>query len=82
VLRTKITPNEYQKASIMRVRVLAIPIGAIFLLMGCVWSLQGVGVLPGSIMTESQFWAIAGTIVAILGLALIVFGATGRKAKN
>jgi hypothetical protein len=66
----------------MRVGVLAIPVGAILLLMGFVWSLQGVGVLPGSIMTGSRFWAIAGAIVAILGLALIVFGATGRKAKN
>jgi len=63
----------------MRRRTLAIPIGIILLFFGSVWFLQGIGILPGSIMSGSEFWAIAGGLVVILGLALVGFGATGRR---
>jgi len=63
----------------MRRRTLAIPIGIILLFFGSVWFLQGIGVLPGSIMSGSDFWAVAGGLVVILGLALVGFGATGRR---
>jgi len=64
----------------MRLRVVAVPVGAIIFLMGIVWFLQGIGVLPGSIMTGSEFWAVAGGLAAIVGLLLIVGGITGRRA--
>ena len=35
-------------------------LAAIAALVGLVWILQGVGVLPGSIMSNEPFWAIAG----------------------
>ena len=38
-------------------------------LMGLVWLLQGIGVLPGSIMTNDPFWAVAG--LALIGAAAI-----------
>jgi hypothetical protein len=63
----------------MRRRVLAIPVGIIICLMGSVWFLQGVGVLPGSFMTGSGFWAVAGGIAVIVGLALIGIGALPAK---
>jgi hypothetical protein len=55
----------------MRVRVLVIPVGIIVLLIGFVWFLQGIGVLPGSFMTGSSFWAFAGALAAMIGLLLI-----------
>jgi hypothetical protein len=63
----------------MRIRLLGIPIGLIILFMGSVWFLQGVGVLPGSFMTGSSFWAAAGALAVIVGLLLIVVGLSGRK---
>ena len=45
---------------IMRFRVVAVPVGAILFLMGLIWFLQGIGILPGSIMSGSTFWAGAG----------------------
>ncbi|MGD0424662.1 MAG: hypothetical protein ABSA92_14585 [Candidatus Bathyarchaeia archaeon] len=63
----------------MRRRLLAIPVGIIIFLMGLVWFLQGIEVLPGSIMSGSQFWAIAGGLVVIVGLVLIGIGATGKN---
>jgi hypothetical protein len=60
-------------------RLLAIPVGLIILFLGSVWFLQGIGVLPGSFMTGSTFWAGAGAIALIIGLMLIVAGLVGRK---
>lgn len=59
----------------MRRRVLAIPMGIIIFAIGFVWLLQGIGVLPGSIMSGSEFWAVAGILVVIVGLVLIGVGA-------
>ncbi len=40
------------------------------LLVGAVWTLQGLGYLSGSPMTDSRTWATLGPIVAGLGVAL------------
>lgn len=66
----------------MRLRAIAIPVGAIILLMGLIWFLQGIGILPGSVMTGSSFWAGAGGLAVIVGLILIAIGVTGRKASS
>ena len=60
-------------------RLLCIPVGLIILFMGSVWFLQGIGVLPGSFMTGSSFWAAAGALAFIVGLLLIAVGLDGRK---
>lgn len=49
-------------------------IGALALVVGAVWALQGVGVLEGSPMTGETLWAVVGPIVAIGGLILIAIG--------
>lgn len=57
-----------------------IGVGIVLILLGGVWLLQGVGILGGSVMTGQSFWAIAGAIVAIVGVALCVLGARRRPA--
>ncbi len=54
-------------------------IGVLLILMGGVWILQGINVLPGSFMTGQIRWAIYGGIAAIAGVALIVL-ANKKKA--
>jgi hypothetical protein len=49
-------------------------VGGLCVLVGAVWLFQGVGVIPGSFMTGSSFWAITGAIVLAVGILLIVFG--------
>jgi hypothetical protein len=44
-------------------------VGGLFILVGGVWFLQGMGVLPGSFMTGSTFWAVTGALVTMIGLA-------------
>ena len=41
--------------------------GALLLLIGAVWFLQGVGVLGGGMMSGQTFWAVAGVVVGTLG---------------
>jgi hypothetical protein len=53
-------------------------VGALFLLMGGVWILQGLGVLPGSFMTGQRKWAIYGAIAAAVGIALLIAARRGR----
>ena len=56
-------------------------IGVLCVLMGAVWILQGINVLPGSIMTGQIQWAIYGSLAAILGIGLLVF-ANRRRAPH
>jgi hypothetical protein len=55
--------------------------GALLLVAGTVFALQGFGVLGGSVMSGSHFWAAAGPIIALIGLALLV-GVTRRRRSS
>jgi len=46
-------------------------IGVLFLIVGGVWFLQGINIIPGSFMTGQMKWAIYGALTAIVGLLLI-----------
>ena len=55
-------------------------LGVLAVLVGIVWTLQGLNVLKGSGMSGQPMWAIIGPILAIVGLALVTFGAgIGRR---
>ena len=47
-------------------------LGALCLLMGCVWILQGINVLPGSFMTGQTKWAIYGALLVLVAIVLLV----------
>ena len=49
-------------------------VGGLMVLVGGVWLLQGVGILPGSFMTGQSFWAIMGAILLAIGGLLVVAG--------
>lgn len=42
--------------------------GALAVLMGTIWFLQGIDVLPGSFMTGQIRWAVYGALAILLGL--------------
>ena len=45
--------------------------GVLLALIGCVWFLQGINVLPGSFMTGQTKWAVYGVITLVIGLAVV-----------
>ncbi len=51
-------------------RTSLIIVGLLMLVVGAVWTFQGLGYLEGSPMTGESFWATVGPIVAGLGVAL------------
>jgi hypothetical protein len=53
-----------------RMRWVLVIVGGLMVLMGGVWTLQGIGVLPGSFMTGQTFWAVAGLLTLVAGAAL------------
>jgi hypothetical protein len=52
------------------VRVLATILCGPMLLIGVVWILQGINILPGSFMTGDPKWAVFGAGLVVLGAAL------------
>jgi len=58
---------------------LPITLGVLMLVIGAVWTFQGLGYLQGSPMTGVDFWAVVGPVVAGLGVALAYVGIRGRK---
>ncbi|WP_438853680.1 hypothetical protein [Agromyces sp. M3QZ16-3] len=59
--------------------VVLMVVGALLTLTGVIWTLQGVGILPGSVMSGVTMWAVIGPIVAIGGLALLWVGLARRR---
>jgi hypothetical protein len=55
---------------------LRIGLGILLVLVGALWTLQGLGVVGGSAMSGVTLWAIIGPLVVLAGIALIV---TGRR---
>ncbi len=54
-------------------------LGAILILFGGIWFLQGINVLPGSFMTGQIKWAVYGGIAMAAGLALLLTAKRSSK---
>jgi hypothetical protein len=54
-------------------------VGVVCVLLGGVWIGQGVGILPGSIMSGQIMWAIIGLVLVVVGLWLIWTFARARS---
>ena len=54
---------------------LSVVLGVVLVLMGLVWTLQGLGYVGGSPMSGVTFWAVVGPLLALAGVALVVRGA-------
>jgi uncharacterized membrane protein HdeD (DUF308 family) len=52
--------------------------GVLLVLMGGVWILQGINVLPGSFMTGQSKWTVYGIVAAVAGVVLLVVARRGR----
>lgn len=57
-------------------------IGAVATVAGIVFALQGFGVLGGSSMTGSHFWAGAGPVIAVAGIVVLGLSRRGRGRRS
>ncbi len=60
-------------------KTLPITLGVLMVIVGAVWTFQGLGYLKGSPMTGVQLWAVLGPLVAGLGVALTIVGVRGSR---
>ena len=60
-------------------RAVGLFLSALMILVGIVWTFQGLGYLEGSPMTDQSIWAILGPLVAGLGVALVIVSARRRE---
>ena len=63
-------------------RGMLITIGALLAIAGTVFALQGFGVLGGSVMSGSHFWAAAGPLLALAGLVILGAGVRRPAARR
>jgi hypothetical protein len=54
--------------------------GLLAVVLGSVWTLQGLDLLGGSVMSGVTIWAVVGPVVAVAGVALIVLGLRRRHS--
>lgn len=53
--------------------------GVLLVLMGGIWFLQGIGVLPGSFMSGQAKWVVYGGVAAVSGLVLLIIANRRRR---
>jgi len=63
-----------------KMRIFLNIVGCALLVMGTIWILQGVNILPGSFMTGQIQWAYRGAVAAVIGLAILVF--SNRRSRS
>jgi hypothetical protein len=61
-------------------RSVATALGVLLILVGVLWTLQGLGYVGGSPMTGVTLWAVVGPVVAVAGLLLAVL--VGRRGRT
>jgi hypothetical protein len=60
-------------------RTFALIVGLLAVLAGAVWTLQGVGILPGSFMSSNPTWVVIGLVTAVVGAGLAVWSRRGGE---
>lgn len=58
---------------------LPVGLGVLLVLIGAVWTVQGLGYLKGSFMTGEKLWTSIGLLCVIGGLVLAVIGLRRRN---
>jgi len=61
-------------------RTSGIVVGLLLIVFGVVWILQGINVLPGSLMSGRPGYAVLGLAVTIVGLVILLRSARRRPA--
>jgi len=62
-----------------RVRYLVMALGGVMTVAGALFTLQGLGYVDGGAMSDEQFWATAGPVLAGLGVALVYVTVRGPR---
>jgi ABC-type proline/glycine betaine transport system permease subunit len=62
-------------------RYLPLVLGVVMIVIGALWTFQGLGYVKGSPMTGVELWAIVGPVVAGLGVAVLLVALRRRPQR-
>jgi hypothetical protein len=60
-------------------RVVALVLAGLLVVVGLLFTFQGLGYIKGSAMTGVEFWAVLGPAIAGFGVALAIVALRGRR---
>ena len=60
-------------------RTVGLVLSTLMVLVGLVWTFQGLGYIEGSPMTGVEFWAVIGPALAGFGIAMGIVVLRGRR---
>jgi len=63
-------------------KVVLVGVGAVLVLFGVTFGLQGLGVIGGSAMSGKNMWAVIGPLLALVGVGLVVLGRRGSHGDS
>ena len=63
------------------VRIVVVVLGVLVALAGLLFALQGVGVVPGSPMSNTTTWSVLGPVIALIGIVIAIVGWRGRRPR-
>lgn len=69
-----------KRITVERMRIAIAVLGVFVALFGLLFTLQGIGAVSGSPMSNTTTWSILGPIIALIGIALAFFGWRNRKS--
>ncbi|MCG5441880.1 hypothetical protein NIE79_003326 [Micromonospora sp. NIE79] len=58
---------------------LPLTLGLLAVVIGAVWTVQGLGYISGSVMTDEKIWAVIGPLVTLAGLVVLWLGLRSRR---
>ncbi|MEV1290174.1 hypothetical protein [Micromonospora sp. NPDC049679] len=58
---------------------LPLALGLLAVVVGALWTLQGLGYVNGSVMSGETLWALIGPIVSLAGLVVLWLGLRARR---
>jgi hypothetical protein len=59
-------------------RSIQVIVGVVIALIGLLFTLQGVGIVKGSVMTGSTLWTVVGPAIIVVGLVVAAAGVWRR----
>ena len=63
-------------------RIFGSIVGVLAILAGAVWTLQGLGLIPGSFMSSNLTWVIIGLVTVVVGASLVGWSRRGPAARS
>ncbi|MEU5938073.1 hypothetical protein ABZ807_02615 [Micromonospora sp. NPDC047548] len=58
---------------------LTLTLGLLAVVVGAVWTVQGLGYVGGSAMTDQRIWAVVGPVLILIGLVVLWRGLRTRR---